>query len=214
MVAFLAVTARAPMPDSSGADGHHDASARLAWAKRTARELTAIDGSVAESGSTLWLAACATAPGLDDTRAALKPMLRECFSRAPFAPTTLFFAGPAALLERAPIGVFVEKRATLASTPTPRAKFALYSCGRSDAAPAPRARDARLEDYDDLAALAAFAAGFSPADRAPGGAAFGGFAGTEEDGRSADSVQREMARLIAEARASPETRRVLVAAAE
>ena len=77
-----------------------------------------------------------------------------------------------------------------------------------------RARDARLEDYDDLAALAAFAAGFSPADRAPGGAAFGGFAGTEEDGRSADSVQREMARLIAEARASPETRRVLVAAAE
>lgn len=213
MVAFLAVTARAPMPDTSGADGHHDASARLAWAKRTARELTAIDGSVAESGSTLWLAACATAPGLDDTRAALKPMLRECFSRAPFAPTTLFFAGPAALLERAPIGVFVEKRATLASTPTPRAKFALYSCGRSDAAPAPRARDARLEDYDDLAALAAFAAGFSPADRAPGGAAFGGFAGTEEDGRSADSVQREMARLIAEARASPETRRVLVAAA-
>jgi hypothetical protein len=214
VVAFLAVTARAPMPDTSGADGHHDASARLAWAKRTARELTAIDGSVAESGSTLWLAACATAPGLDDTRAALKPMLRECFSRAPFAPTTLFFAGPAALLERAPIGVFVEKRATLASTPTPRAKFALYSCGRSDAAPAPRARDARLEDYDDLAALAAFAAGFSPADRAPGGAAFGGFAGTEEDGRSADSVQREMARLIAEARASPETRRVLVAAAE
>ena len=100
------------MPDTSGADGHHDASARLAWAKRTARELTAIDGSVAESGSTLWLAACATAPGLDDTRAALKPMLRECFSRAPFAPTTLFFAGPAALLERAPIGVFVEKRAT------------------------------------------------------------------------------------------------------
>ena len=114
-------------------------------------------------------------------------MLRECFSRAPFAPTTLFFAGPAALLERAPIGVFVEKRATLASTPTPRAKFALYSCGRSDAAPAPRARDARLEDYDDLAALAAFAAGFSPADRAPGGAAFRGFAGTE---RTADPRTR------------------------
>ena len=214
VVAFLAVTARAPMPDTSGADGHHDASARLAWAKRTARELTAIDGSAAESGSTLWLAACATAPGLDDTRAALKPMLRECFSRAPFAPATLFFAGPAALLERAPIGSLVEKRATLAPTATPQTKFALYSCARSDAAPAPRARDARLEDYDDLAALAAFAAGFSPADRAPGGAAFGGFAGTEEDGsiRSADSVQREMARLIAEARASPETRRVLVAA--
>ena len=75
-----------------------------------------------------------------------------------------------------------------------------------------RAR-ARLEDYDDLAAPPPTAAGFSPADRAPGGAAFGGFAGTEEDGRSADSVQREMARLIAEARASPETRRVLVAAA-
>ena len=213
VVAFLAVTARAPMPDTSGADGHHDASARLAWAKRTARELTAIDGSAAESGSTLWLAACATAPGLDDTRAALKPMLRECFSRAPFAPTTLFFAGPAALLERAPIGSLVEKRATLAPTATPQTKFALYSCARSDAAPAPRARDARLEDYDDLAALAAFAAGFSPADCAPGGAAFGGFAGTEEDGRSADSVQREMARLIAEARASPETRHVLVAAA-
>ena len=33
VVAFLAVTARAPMPDTSGADGHHDASARLAWAK-------------------------------------------------------------------------------------------------------------------------------------------------------------------------------------
>ena len=216
VVAFLAVTARAPMPDTSGADGHHDASARLAWAKRTARELTAIDGSAAESGSTLWLAACATAPGLDDTRAALKPMLRECFSRAPFAPTTLFFAGPAALLERAPIGSLVEKRATLAppqTTPQTKKKFALYSCARSDAAPATRARDARLEDYDDLAALAAFAAGFSPADRAPGGAAFGGFAGTEEDGRSADSVQREMARLIAEARASPETRRVLVASA-
>ena len=163
VVAFLAVTARAPMPDTSGADGHHDASARLAWAKRTARELTAIDGSAAESGSTLWLAACATAPGLDDTRAALKPMLRECFSRAPFAPATLFFAGPAALLERAPIGSLVEKRATLAPTATPQTKFALYSCARSDAAPAPRARDARLEDYDDLAALAALAAGFSPA---------------------------------------------------
>ena len=170
MVAFLAVTARAPMPDTSGADGHHDASARLAWAKRTARELTAIDGSVAESGSTLWLAACATAPGLDDTRAALKPMLRECFSRAPFAPTTLFFAGPAALLERAPIGVFVEKRATLASTPTPRAKFALYSCGRSDAAPAPaRAAPGGLRRPAALAARG----GFSPADRAPGGAALG-----------------------------------------
>ena len=223
-VAFLAVTARAPAPDASGADGHHGASARLAWAERTARELTAVDESPVECGSPLWLAACATAPGLDETRAvsALRRMLRECFRRAPFAPETLFFAGPSRAVERAPIGRLIEKRAvftqpsTDATTKREPDAFALYSRARSDAAPALGERDARLEDYDDLAALAAFAAS-TPADRAPGGAAFGGFffAGGSRDSpveRTADAVQREMARLIAEARASPETRRVLVAA--
>jgi hypothetical protein len=86
VVAFLAVTARAPMPDTSGADGHHDASARLAWAKRTALELTSPGGTRFECGSTLWLAACATAPALQvSARAVLRRMLRECFARAALA---------------------------------------------------------------------------------------------------------------------------------
>ena len=168
VVAFLAVTARAPMPDTSGADGHHDASARLAWAKRTALELTSPGGTRFECGSTLWLAACATAPALQvSARAVLRRMLRECFARAPLAPRSLFFAGPNAV-EQTPIGSLIEKRATNTdgmttdkSSDEKKTKFALYSCARKDVAPAPIARDARLEDYDDLFSLAAHASAAS-----------------------------------------------------
>ena len=220
VVAFLAVTARAPMPDTSGADGHHDASARLAWAKRTALELTSPGGTRFECGSTLWLAACATAPALRDARAVLRRMLRECFARAPLAPRVLFFAGPNAV-EQTPIGGLIEKRATNTdgmttdkSSDEKKVKFALYSCARSDVAPAPIARDAKLEDYDDLYSLAAHAA---EASGRGGPRAFSfGFC-FEKEGQShentstADSTLRAMSSLIAEARRAPETRRVLVA---
>ena len=221
VVAFLAVTARAPMPDTSGADGHHDASARLAWAKRTALELTSPGGTRFECGSTLWLAACATAPALQvSARAVLRRMLRECFARAPLAPRSLFFAGPNAV-EQTPIGSLIEKRATNTdgmttdkSSDEKKTKFALYSCARKDVAPAPIARDARLEDYDDLFSLAAHA---SAASGRGGPRAFSfGFSFEKEDQShentsTADSTRRAMARLIAEARRAPETRRVLVA---
>ena len=221
VVAFLAVTARAPMPDTSGADGHHDASARLAWAKRTALELTSPGGTRFECGSTLWLAACATAPALQvSARAVLRRMLRECFARAPLAPRSLFFAGPNAV-EQTPIGSLIEKRATNTdgmttdkSSDEKKTKFALYSCARKDVAPAPIARDARLEDYDDLFSLAAHAA---EASGRGGPRAFSFGFSFEKEGQShentstADSTRRAMARLIAEARRAPETRRVLVA---
>eukprot|EP00228_Micromonas_bravo_P004397 CAMPEP_0203005568 /NCGR_PEP_ID=MMETSP1401-20130829/3027_1 /ASSEMBLY_ACC=CAM_ASM_000894 /TAXON_ID=38833 /ORGANISM="Micromonas pusilla, Strain CCAC1681" /LENGTH=1337 /DNA_ID=CAMNT_0049747199 /DNA_START=38 /DNA_END=4048 /DNA_ORIENTATION=+ len=224
VVAFLAVTARAPMPDTSGADGHHDASARLAWAKRTALELCSPGGTRFECGSTLWLAACATAPALQvSARAVLRRMLRECFARAPLAPRALFFAGPNAV-EQTPIGSLIEKRATNTdgmttdkSSDEKKTKFALYSCARKDVAPAPIARDARLEDYDDLFSLAAHAAAASGRG---GPRAFSfGFSFEKEDGShenendtsTADSTLRAMSSLIAEARSASETRRVLVA---
>jgi hypothetical protein len=205
VVAFLAVTARAPMPDTSGADGHHDASARLAWAKRTALELTSPGGTRFECGSTLWLAACATAPALQvSARAVLRRMLRECFARAPLAPRSLFFAGPNAV-EQTPIGSLIEKRATNTdgmttdkSSDEKKTKFALYSCARKDVAPAPIARDARLEDYDDLFSLAAHA---SAASGRGGPRAFSFGFSFEKEGQShendkstADSTRRAMSR--------------------
>ena len=224
VVAFLAVTARAPMPDTSGADGHHDASARLAWAKRTALELCSPGGTRFECGSTLWLAACATAPALQvSARAVLRRMLRECFARAPLAPRALFFAGPNAV-EQTPIGSLIEKRATNTdgmttdkSSDEKKTKFALYSCARKALAPAPIARDARLEDYDDLFSLAAHASAASGRG-GPRALSFGFSFDTEDqshenenDTSTADSTLRAMSSLIAEARRAPETRRVLVA---
>ena len=60
------------------------------------------DGSVAESGSTLWLAACAASLGRSTH--ARGAMLRGRFSRAPFAPTLTASRTRAALLAARPSG--------------------------------------------------------------------------------------------------------------
>ena len=214
-VGFLAVSSRAPMPDTSGDNGHHHASNRLQWAKQAARDVGHL--SVAEGGtvgSTLWLQGCATAPTITDPKHLVSQMLALTFERAPWRLHSIV-AASCTTLEKTPIGAVLVKKTTMPrgdGGDTSTNRFALYSTSSEKISPAASSRNAALEDYDDFAELASYVAN-SSADDTPGGSKIGGFQGAShtETNRSVASVSNAMAWLVSDAAKNPETRAVLVA---
>ena len=109
-VGFLAVGSRAPMPDTSGVRGHHDASDKLQWAKQAALDVGHVPVSEGgPAGATLWLHGCATSPSLQDPKSVVLQMMNLCFERAPWNPTSVL-AATDSLVEKTAVGALMEKK--------------------------------------------------------------------------------------------------------
>jgi hypothetical protein len=215
-VGFLAVGSRAPMPDTSGVRGHHDASDKLQWAKQAALDVGHVPVSEGgPAGATLWLHGCATSPSLQDPKSVVLQMMNLCFERAPWNPTSVL-AATDSLVEKTAVGALMEKKKIMPNgngdDASSAKRFALYEVTRSQTAPAAVSRRATLEDYDDFLVLAAHVASVAAADT-PGGTKIGGFEGVEgvnlsssthETTRSPCVVQNAMANMVQESLKAPE----------